>query len=256
MHRCARAVALVLMLVVVQRPALAQDDVGSALDRPVLPGLGPHDGRMRADPNRVPWRAVGKLQANTGNLHASCTGTLIAPAQVLTAAHCLINPRTRTYFPPSSLHFLIGYDHGVYAGHALALKFMVAPGFDLTHPTETSGSDWAVLTIDKDLGNPDRILKLRDQVPAVGTKAMIGGYEQDQPLVLIADTACKIVALTVDRDGHRMLHHNCAATRGVSGAPLLVREGSEWRVAGIDVMASIGATGGIAVDIAGLSGHP
>jgi protease YdgD len=39
---------------------------------------------------------------------------------VLTAAHCLFNIRTRQYFPPSSLHFLIGYDRVPTSGMLLA----------------------------------------------------------------------------------------------------------------------------------------
>src|SRR5579885_1399649 len=43
---------------------------------PVLPGIGATDPRIRIDPNTVPWRAVGKLQATAGGLYESCTGTL------------------------------------------------------------------------------------------------------------------------------------------------------------------------------------
>jgi hypothetical protein len=43
----------------------------------LLPGIGTHDPRIRVDPDVVPWRAVGKLQAASMNFRASCTATLV-----------------------------------------------------------------------------------------------------------------------------------------------------------------------------------
>jgi protease YdgD len=80
-----------------------------------LPGVGTHDPRGRFDPDKVPWRAVGKLQAVALNLRMLCTGTLVSLSKVLTAAHCVFNPRAQHNFPPESLHFLIGYEGNRYA---------------------------------------------------------------------------------------------------------------------------------------------
>jgi hypothetical protein len=55
---------------------------------PLLPGLGTHDPCGRLDRGQVPWRAVGNLQAATLNLRVLCTGILVGPSTVLTAAHC------------------------------------------------------------------------------------------------------------------------------------------------------------------------
>jgi trypsin len=71
-------------------------------------------------PIKVPWRAVGKLQAATINFRVLCTGTLVGPSTVLTAANCVYNPRTNLL--PGSLHFLIGYSGSLYAGHAVGVK--------------------------------------------------------------------------------------------------------------------------------------
>src|SRR5713101_7130540 len=89
---------------------------------PLMRGLGVHDPRGRLDPEQLPWRAVGKLQAISTNFRASCTGTLVGPSTVLTAAHCVYNPRTQTNFSPGSLHFFIGYSGSRYAGLAIGVK--------------------------------------------------------------------------------------------------------------------------------------
>jgi V8-like Glu-specific endopeptidase len=70
---------------------------------------------------RSPWRAVRKLQAASLNLRELCTATLVGPSTVMTAARCTLNHRTQRYFPPESLHFLIGYDGHRYAGYAMRI---------------------------------------------------------------------------------------------------------------------------------------
>jgi protease YdgD len=166
---------------------------------------------------------------------------------VLTAAHCVYNPRTQTNFLPGSLHFLIGYSGSRYAGHAIGVKIETGPGYDAGRVEATRGSDWALISLDTKLGSPDRILPIMGEPPQVGSYVMLGGYQQDHPLVLMADTECRIIERLVDASGRRLLRHNCAGTGGVSGAPLLTEKGGKWYVAGIDVAAQTGVASGVAV---------
>jgi protease YdgD len=107
----------------------------------LLPGIGARDQRVRLDPDRIPWRAIGKVQATSLNLRQTCTGTLVGPSAVLTAAHCVFNRRTQQNFPPGSLHFLIGYDGSRYGGHAIGVKLETGPGYDPSQPYATVGGD-------------------------------------------------------------------------------------------------------------------
>ncbi len=243
------ALALALMSIAASAKAAGE------LALPLLPGIGAHDPRVRANPNVAPWRAMGKLQATSGGLHTSCTGTLIGPALVLTAAHCVFNPRTQHNFLPESLHFLIGYAGDNYIGHAVGIRLVTGPGYDPARPQETRGSDWALLTLDSRLGTPDRVLELREQPPSVGATIMTGGYGLDHPLVLMIDPNCRIVGQAADRSARPLLVDNCAATRGVSGAPVLVSDGKRWSVGGLYVAAELGIQAGLVVPLADVQAH-
>ena len=86
---------------------------------------------------------------------------------------------------------------------------------------------------------------------------MLGGYEQDRSHVMLADTRCSIVDIVHDPAGRVLLHHSCAATRGVSGAPLLVRTGEgRWIVAGVATLAAPSVSGGYAVPVATIGKTP
>jgi V8-like Glu-specific endopeptidase len=131
----------------------AQEKTGrnDYMPAPLLPGIGVHDPRIRVNLDAAPWRSVGKLQAASAILRASCTATLVGPSTVVTAAHCVFNRGTQRYFPPSGLHFLIGYSGGRYAGHAIGIRVKAADGYDPSRPKETIGSDWALVFLDKSL---------------------------------------------------------------------------------------------------------
>jgi protease YdgD len=250
MHGATLPFAVALVVFAVSLDGLRAGESAAAdarIETPLLPGLGAHDPRGRLDPDKAPWRAVGKLQAVALNFRMLCTGTLVGLSTVLTAAHCVYNPRTGRNFAPGSLHFLIGYDASRYAEHAIGIKLETGPGYDPIRPYQTRGSDWALIWLDTKLGSADRVLPMISEPPEVGSTIMLGGYQQDHPLVLMADTECRIVGRATDAGGRLLLQHNCTGTRGDSGAPLLIEKGGKWYTAGVDVAAELGVASGLAV---------
>ncbi|MCK8783467.1 trypsin-like peptidase domain-containing protein [Roseomonas sp. NAR14] len=195
------------------------------------------------DSTAAPWRSLARVQTGLGG---RCTGVLLAPRLVLTAAHCLVGRTTRRLVRPGSVNVLLGYARGDWTAHARARAFAVSSRFD----PEAGGppaADWALLTLESPLGG--EALALRPAAsPAPGTAAALGGYEQDRNEVLLADSGCRVLGpVRGASPGDTMLRHDCAATRGSSGAPLLVREDGAWRVAGLQVRAMAGGAGGLAI---------
>jgi protease YdgD len=204
--------------------------------------------RARVDVGAAPWRSIGKMQAVAGSLRETCTAALIGPRTVVTAAHCLFNARSRRYFLPSSVHFLLGLEGARFTSATIAESFIIAPAYDPAAPDDTRGNDWALVSLAASVRD-QQTLRLAHVAPASGTAVMVGGYGQDNPNILTADTACRLTGILRDRGGHALLTHDCRAVRGVSGAPLLFRLGSKWLIAGINVAQTRTGSQGFAVPV-------
>ncbi|WP_162560039.1 trypsin-like serine peptidase [Methylotetracoccus oryzae] len=212
-----------------------------------LPGIVGHDDRVPLDSTAWPWQAVGRVNQAGGRSH--CTGTLVAPDTVLTAAHCVYSRLASRWLEPGEIVFVAGFRRDTDAGYSRGKTIRRSPQADPTAVTADSiAHDWALITLETPL--PVRPVEVRTLSPAKdGTVALeTAGYAQDRPYLLSLDDGCRIRERAF---GGKVLVTDCDSTRGDSGAPLLWRDGDTVRVVGVfsaATEASAKAAGSFAVD--------
>jgi protease YdgD len=138
-----------------------------------------------------------------------------------------------------SLHVLLGYSRGDYRWHRRVTHYTVGQGFDGSKGG-LQGSDWAWLELDGAIPDLVAPLPVATELPPSGVAIALAGYNQDRAQILMADLACHITG-TAMAGGQPFIAHDCDATRGTSGGPLLVRQGGGWAVIGINIGAAAGA---------------
>ena len=170
---------------------------------------------IRLDIGTYPWSSVGKIYNGTGG---ACTGSLIGPNKVLTAAHCIFNARTRHFIRPELIHFLLGYEEGRYRAHIICARYEIGPNYDPAAEVKSPASDWAVLTTATSVGDDFRPIKLADQPPTIHSPVMLPGFAQDHAFIMTGDTDCRIIGTN---EGASLIVSNCVALQGDSGAPVI-----------------------------------
>jgi protease YdgD len=196
-----------------------------------------HDA-IDVDADTFPWSSVGKIY---NSARSSCTGSVIAPDKVLTAAHCLFNHATFRFLQPDALHFLLGYKGGEYRSHARVASYVLGPNYKPDEVSKSILSDWAILVLTEPLSKSTTPFTLAESPSVAGERIMVGGFSQRYPFKMTADTDCAVRGVLPTG----LIVHDCAVMHGVSGAPLLMGTGQDVKVAGVHV-----ATGGPAGSIA------
>ncbi|WP_374373865.1 serine protease [Tabrizicola sp.] len=206
------------------------------------------DGMVKletADDSRG-WDAVGKLILGKKGF---CTGALIGPQLVLTAAHCLYDKTTGVQIHPDEIEFQAGFRNGRAVAYRRVSRAVAHPDyrFSAEDRLERVTDDLALLELSQPIRLPSLAPFETGAAPVEGDPVGVVSYAQYREEAPSIQEGCEVLA------GERQaLILTCNVDFGSSGAPVFsFRDGVAKVVSVISAKAEVdGRKVAIAVPLA------
>nr|WP_253913406.1 trypsin-like serine protease [Pseudoruegeria sp. HB172150] len=173
------------------------------------------------------WHAVGRLNFGTVSF---CTGALIAPDMVLTAAHCMYDPTTGQRIPDAEIEFLADWRGGRAAAYRGVRRSVVHPDYTALGDDyiRRVSYDLALLQLDQPIRNGSIRPFSMHPHPRAGDEVGVVSYAFDRADSPSLQEVCHIL----EAHGASLIM-SCEVDFGSSGAPVFVLQGGEAQIVSV-----------------------
>lgn len=170
------------------------------------------------------WQAVGRLNIGRAGF---CTGTLIAPDLVLTAAHCLFDTKSGNRADDAQIEFLAGWRAGRASAYRGVRQSIVHARYVYDGP-ENEGdvsTDIALLQLDQPIRHPSIKPFEAGNSARNGQELQVVSYAKDRSNAPSLQETCHVLAKNAG-----VYVTSCDIDFGSSGAPVFVIEEGHARI--------------------------
>lgn len=170
------------------------------------------------------WEAVGRIDMAKGGY---CTGVLIADDLVLTAAHCIFDPKTGRRLAARDLTFKAGLHNGKAVKSIQGMRVAVDKTYQPRYGSSAKNirHDVALIQLITPITSFTATPFALHSGARAGNEVSVLSYGLGRDTVLSMQRTCNVLA-----HDSGLMAFNCDVTFGSSGAPVFAKEGNRNKI--------------------------